>query len=176
MKDALTSSLAAARAVQADLDALVRPPEAGGRPKKEFVVAFSIVRGTRAYIEKVVDQINGSYEGGYFDACLVMCRRLIETLIIECFEQHKISSTIKNTSGDYLYLSDLIPLTLRETTWTLGRNARTVLPRLKDLGDKSAHGRRFNAHRSDIDKVIDDIRVVVQELIHIADLAPKRGS
>jgi hypothetical protein len=41
---------------------------------------------------------------------------------------------------------------------------------LKDIGDKSAHGRRYNAQRGDIEPLLADIRLVVQELIYLAGL------
>jgi hypothetical protein len=44
------------------------------------------------------------------------------------------------------------------------------MPRLKDIGDKSAHSRRFNAHRGDIDPLLADIRVVIQALVYLAGL------
>ena len=41
--------------------------------------------GTRKYLEQLVRQINGCYEAGYYDACATLCRRLMESLIIECY-------------------------------------------------------------------------------------------
>jgi hypothetical protein len=99
-----------------------------------------------------------------------MIRRLIETLIIESFENNNIAQAIKNQSGDFFYLSDLISKTLSEPSWNLSRNARQALPKLKDIGDKSAHSRRFNAVRNDIDKIYPEIRLVVQELVYLAGL------
>jgi hypothetical protein len=128
------------------------------------------VQGTRGYIEKVSHQINGCYAKAWYDACAVMLRRLLETLIIECFEAHGIQSKIKDAHGNYLYLRDLIDLTLVETSWNLGRNIRTALPKLKEIGDKSAHSRRYNAHRQDIDGLAKEIRDVVQELLVLANL------
>src|SRR5580704_976830 len=111
------------------------PPSQGTRPANEFILPHAMVRGTRGYIEKVVNQINGCYEKGWFDGCAVMMRRLIETLIIECFEKHGIADKIKNpVTSDYLYLGDLITATLAETAWTLGRDAKKGLPRLKTIG------------------------------------------
>lgn len=104
------------------------------------------------------------------DACAVMLRRLIETLIIEAFESHNIKAKIKNPNGDYLYLGDLITRTLNEPSWNLGRSTKIALPRLKNIGDQSAHSRRYVAHREDIEKIIPDIRVVVQELVYLAKL------
>jgi hypothetical protein len=99
-----------------------------------------------------------------------MMRRLMETLIIEVFEHHSIAHKIKNSHGDFIYLGDLVSATLSEPAWNLGRKTRQVLPRLKHLGNQSAHSRRFVAHREDIDKVSDDFRVVVQELLFLARL------
>ena len=146
------------------------PPSEGTRPANEFILPHAMVRGSRGYIEKVVNQINGCYEKGWFDGCAVMMRRLVETLIIECFEHHKIAHKIKNTSGDFLYLGDLVDKTLQETVWNLGRNTKQGLPRLKNIGDQSAHNRRYNAHREDIDKVSNDFRIACEEFLYVAGL------
>ena len=103
-------------------------------------------------------------------AALYAAREGIETLIIEAFEKHSIASKIKSSHGDFLFLRDLITATVGESSWNLGRNAKVALPRLKDIGDKSAHSRRFNAHKRDIDNCKNDVRVVVQELIYLAGL------
>jgi hypothetical protein len=145
------------------------PPSEGTRPTNEFILPQSMVKGSRGYIEKVVFQINGCYEKGWFDGCAVMMRRLIETLIIECFEKYGIADKIKNPkTGEFLFLADLIDKTIQESGWNLGRNTKQALPKLKNLGDQSAHSRRYNAHREDIDKVSNDFRGVCQELIYLA--------
>ncbi|WP_232089918.1 hypothetical protein [Sphingomonas sp. HMP6] len=100
----------------------------------------------------------------------MMLRRLLETLIIEAFEKHGIAEKIQNSSGDFLFLRDLIDRAVSETSWNLSRNAKAAMPRLKDVGDKSAHSRRFNAVRPDIDKNGADFRVVVEELLIIAGM------
>lgn len=163
-------ALSIAKEIQNDVPRRGVPPDEGLMSESEQVIPFSVVRGTRGYIEKVVNQVNGCYENGWFDACAVMIRRLVETLIIEAFEHYGIADRIKNSNGDFFYLSDLINLTLAETSWNLGRNSKKALPNLKDIGDKSAHSRRFNAHRRDIEKIIDELRVVTQELIYLAGL------
>lgn len=147
------------------------PPSEGTRAESEHVLPFSHVKGTRGYIERVVNQINGSYEKGWFDGCAVMMRRLIETLIIECFEKAGIADRIQNPgTGDFLFLRDLIDRLLQEKSWNLGRTTKQALPRLKNVGDQSAHSRRYNANREDIDKLTNDFRIVCQELIYLAQL------
>lgn len=128
---------------------------------------MSLVRGTRGYIERIANQVNGAYANGWYDAAAVMLRRLIETLIIEAFENHHIAHKIQNTAGDFFFLRDLVTATLNETSWNLGRNARAALPKLKDIGD---HSRRYLAYKGDIQPLLSDIRTVVQELLFIAGL------
>jgi len=149
------------------------PPSEGAEAKNQNIIYSVLVTNTRTYIEKISNQINGCYENGWYDACSVMIRRLLETLIIEVFEYHNLQNKIKKGgvhSGDYLYLRDLITITLNETAWTLSRNAKSSLPKLKDIGDKSAHSRRFNAVRNDIDELKPDIRIIIQELLSISRL------
>lgn len=171
MKTIARQALEIAKSIQAEAPLTYVPPSAGTRPRSQTILPRALVANTRGYIEKVVDQINGSYENGWFDGCAVMMRRLLETLIIECFEAHNIANKIKNSStGDFLYLSDLIGKTLQESTWNLGRNTKKALPTLKLIGDQSAHSRRYNAHREDIDKLIPEFRSVCQEFLYIANL------
>lgn len=159
-----------AGALQQSVNETIKPPSEIAPSRDEPVIYMALVRGTRGYIERVAHQINGAYSNGWYDACAVMLRRLLETLIIECYEAHHIQDRIKDTKGNFLFLKDLIDHILTESTWTIGRNIRSTLPKLKDIGDKSAHSRRYNAHREDIDKVLKDVRDVVQELLALANL------
>jgi hypothetical protein len=167
------SALGMSRAIQEDVNKLWHPPADSMPSYKEMVLPLSVFKGTRGYIEIVVNQINGTYEKACYDACAVMIRRLIETLIIEAFEQNNIAENIKNQNGELLPLSELIGCVLKETTWNVSRNtskALKALPDLKGIGDLSAHNRRFNAHRGDIDRIVSDIRTITQELLYIAKL------
>lgn len=170
MTQPLRNAVDAARSIQAEIDKLYGPPEEGRKSSKQSVVLNSLVRGTRGYVEKIANQANGAYENGWYDAAAVMIRRLLETLIIECFEKHGIASKIQDGAGNFFYLRDLISATLGESAWNLGRNVKQALPRLKDLGDKSAHSRRFIAQKGDIEPLVVDIRLVVQELLYISRL------
>jgi hypothetical protein len=159
-----------AQAIYGDIARELGPPEEGLNSATQQIVMMSLVRDTRGYVVRVANQINGTYEKGWYDACAVMIRRLIETLIIEAFEKHQIAHKIKNKAGDFLYLRDLIDKTLSEPSWNLGRNTKQALPKLKDVGDKSAHSRRFLAQRGDLQPLISDIRTVIQELIYLSGL------
>jgi hypothetical protein len=169
-------ALLIAAAISNDLIELSGPLPEGQTADSDAVVYRSLVADTRSYIQAVANQINGTYERGWYDACAVMVRRLIETLIIETFEAKGMVAKIKNSAGDFFFLGDLIAKCLNEPAWNLSRNCKEALKRLKDVGDKSAHSRRFVAHKNDIEPLRPDIRVVVQELISIADIKQKKRS
>lgn len=173
----------AVQATQRKVDNVQLPPSVGNRPMHDLVLPRAVVIGTRRYIEKVVDQINGTYENGYFDACAVMIRRLIETLIIEVFEGNALAEQIQSKDGDYLQLSKLIIVLLSTLQGgnlkPLSRNTKKALeslPTLKAYGDFSAHNRMYTAYREDIDRIIPDLRVTVQELIMLAKVTQTERS
>jgi len=162
--------LSLAKNLQAESPAQWVPPAEGVAPRSEMVIYNALVASTgRSYIERVARQINGTYENGWYDACAVMIRRLLETLIIETFEAHGIAERIKKDT-DFMPLRDMIKVTLTDRTWNLSRTTKAALPKLKDIGDKSAHSRRFIAVRQDIDEIRPEVRTVVQELLILAKL------
>lgn len=127
-------------------------------------------KDTRGYIEKVCEQMNGCYQFEFYDAASVMMRRLVETLIIEAYEKLKRENEIKDSNGNYLMLRDLVARAVGQTPIGLGRDAKEALGKIKEMGDRSAHNRRYNAVKPDMDKAQSGLRVVVDELINIADL------
>lgn len=168
--EAAKASLHLLKRIAAETVEFRLPPEKGQTPFTQRVLPLSVVRETRGYLETITDQVNGAYEQGLYDACAVMMRRLIETLIIEVFEEKGMPEKIQTDSGDYLQLKGLIGHVVGEPSWTLGRVTKRALIEVKKLGDNSAHSRRFTAHRGDIDNVKIDFRVAVQELISLSGL------
>ena len=133
------------------------------------LVDLSIFQDTPYYIKKIAEQMCLCYDIKLFDACLVMLRRLMETLIVECFERHGIAEQIKDSNGHFFYLSDLIPKLLNSDYWIASRNVETNIKAVKKYGDLSAHNRRFIAKKSDIDAFRFELRQAIQEIILIID-------
>jgi len=160
----LEPSFVALKAEGVDLDArrVVKPSDS--------ILPRELFSNTRGYLEKVASQINGSYDHGFYDCCAVMCRRLGETLIIEVYESQGRADEIKGADNNFLMLNGLLGLLNSDKDIHLGRNARRGLEGLKELGDKSAHNRRFNARQPDIDAVKSDLRTAAEELLHLANL------
>jgi hypothetical protein len=154
-----------------------------GGPKPEIdqdlgYLSREVWKDTRGYVENVCEQMNGCYQYGFYDAASVMMRRVVETLLIEAYEALGRADEIKDGNGNYFMLRDLVARAIGNAPIGLGRDARDALGRIKEMGDRSAHNRRFNAVKSDMDKVQSGVRVVVDELINLASLrrrAPQTG-
>jgi hypothetical protein len=129
--------------------------------------------GTRGYIEAVCKQLNGCFKAAYYDAALVMLRRLLETLVIEAYEHLDRKGEIEAGGGRYHMLAGLVERATGingHKGLNVGRNTRNALEAVKGLGDRSAHDRRFVAYAADLTKIQIDVRSGVQDLIHIAAL------
>ncbi len=124
--------------------------------------------GTFSYIEKIARQVNGCYEFGFYDGASVLARRIVETLLIECYEKLGIENKIKKSDGNYPMLSDLIVGAVNHGHLSLGRETKKVLNEIKTLGDRSAHNRRYTAEKPDLDSIRSGVRLAVDELLHIA--------
>jgi hypothetical protein len=143
---------------------------AASAPGNELFPMVLISKTRRGYLLTIGKQMNGCFREGWYDACAVMMRRLVEIAIIEAFEHKHIADKIKDANGNYFPLTELIDRALAEAALKLSRNTITELPKLKTLGHRSAHGHYFTAQKPDIEKVEDGVRVVVEELLTHAGL------
>lgn len=135
------------------------------------IFPLSLLEQTRrGYLVMLGRQVNGCFQYGFYDACTVMMRRLLEVSIIESFEAKQLASTIQDQTGNYFHLSDLVTAALSESSLRLSRNAKRALPKLRDNGHLSAHGRSYFAQRSDVEQLQPDFRVVVEEFLRAAHL------
>jgi Domain of unknown function (DUF4145) len=137
-----------------------------------------IWKNTRSYIEEVCRELNGSFHHAYYNAAAVMLRRLLETLIIEAYEHLGREAEIKDGGGNYLMLGDLAERVSGEKGHkgiNLGRDSKKAVKEARSVGNWSAHARRFLAHAGDLTRFQAGMRLLVQELIHIADLVRKKS-
>ena len=174
MRQFAKSALNVVRQIQKSTQDSSPPPLEGSKPKSNRVIDTSLLEGTRPYLEKVVDQINGTYENGWYDACAVMLRRFIETLIIEAYIAKNKESTIKKTDGDFYALKKLIDEACSGRDLNLSRDSKAILRKLKKLGDRSAHNRTFIAKRTYIESLFEDLyldmQTLVQDFVNEAEL------
>lgn len=143
------------------------------QPHLEEAGVFPLVtlnQTNRGYLVSVGRQMNGCYTAAWYDACAVMMRRLLESVIIEAFEAKNTDSKIKGANGDFLQLTALIGAALAENSWNLPRNVRKELNNLRDLGHRSAHNRYYLAKKPDIDKNAGVYREAVEAFLHLSGL------
>lgn len=156
----------------ADLTATYGPhTEPAPPPPTDSVVAAALFGpARRTYIHKIVYQVNASYDATLYDCTAVMIRRLVETLIIELYEAKQREAELKDGDGNYKMLAGLLGVVDADATLNLSRNTKQGLRSLKRLGDLSAHSRTYTARKTDIDPIKADLRVVAEELLHLAGL------
>ena len=169
MHEDATRQLAAAKRFQGQINQLTRPPAEGSKPNTDRIIDAALIRGAPSNFVRVVDQINGTYERGWYDACAIMLRRLLEMLLIEAYVANGMKDKIKGKDRRFLRLAGLIRMACSESAWALDDNG-AVLRKLSAIGNWSAHKRRFVANRDDIDKHATELRVAIQELIFLAKL------
>jgi hypothetical protein len=162
----------AARAIQEESDRIFLPPQNIVPARRNDVLVAALFENTRGYLEKVVYQINKCYGGNCYDACAVMIRRLIEILLIETFDAKGLIGKTKDKGGYTLGLDDLITTAINEPRLGLSKKTEAILgsKKIKLLGDLSAHSRRYNACRKEVDEIRQDLSVVVQDLLYLSGL------
>jgi hypothetical protein len=131
---------------------------------------IEIASGTRGYVENVARQINVCFKHNALDACGVMIRRLLETLIIEVFEKRGLADRIKDAAGNYLMFADLVARLTSTPETPVGRTTRTELPKIAIILNNCAHSRTFNISRAQLVQHQTSIVIAVQELITLWDV------
>lgn len=131
---------------------------------QDSVIPNDWVKGTRVYLESLVHQINGSYDCGFYDPCATMCRRLMESLIIEIYIHDGRHHEIQN-DGVFLGLERLIAHVRADKKLTLGRNTPKTMTEVKQVGDTAAHDRVYITSKQDIDDLLPKYRRMLQDLL-----------
>lgn len=135
------------------------------------VLPGDAVAGTRGYLEQLAHEINGTYDSGLFDACAVLCRRLMESLIIEVYvhlgRHHEIQQ-----NGVFVSLDRLISHVKGDRSAPLGRTTPKTMDDVKQLGDTAAHDRTYITPQVDIDDVKTRYRKMIAELLRLAGIRP----
>lgn len=130
------------------------------------------VGGTRKYLEQLVYQINGTYESGFYDCCAVLCRRLMESLLIEIYIHAGRQNEIQN-NGIFLPLDQLLSHVKGDRKLNLNRNSPKTMQDVKQMGDTAAHDRVYITPQVDIRDLTLRYRRLVQELLGIAGIVKK---
>lgn len=127
--------------------------------------------GVRPSFEKLAHQINGTFQYGFYDACATMCRRLMESLIIESYLHMRRAPEIRRDNAFFM-LDALINKICNDPTITLGRNSPATMAEVKSIGDTAAHDRNYITEQLDLsDAFLLRYRRLIRELMGIAGVA-----
>lgn len=130
-----------------------------------------MVAGTRAYLERLVHQINGCYDFGFYDGSAVLCRRLMESLIIEVYVSRNRHHEIQQ-DGVFRQLGELLAHIKSDSSISLARGSAKIMDEIKQLGDTAAHDRTYVTHQSDIDDLRLRYRRLISELLALSGIRP----
>jgi len=130
----------------------------------DSIIPNDWIAGTRVYLERLVHQINGCYEYGFYDACAALCRRLTESLIIEMYIYKRRHHEIQE-DGAFFGLERLIAYVRADKKLTLGRNTPKTMTDIKQLGNTAVHARFCVTQKQDIDDLQARYRRMIQDLL-----------
>lgn len=164
--DFYSDVLTAARNIQRDVNELSGPPSQGKKPKTNQVLDPDLFRPRHGQLIPLVNQINGNYENGWYDACATMIRRMIETLLIKVYVAKKLDGEIKR-NDEFMQLSDIIERACQESCLDFSRDNKKILRDIPKLGNTAAHNRVIYLRRDYLERRIVDIQFLVQHLIEI---------
>lgn len=139
-------------------------------PITNSVVPYDWVKGTRKYLESLVHQINSCFDLAHYDAAAVLCRRLMESLLIECYIHSNRKQVIQDAAGHFFMLEKLISTIAADRAITLGRNSVRTMVEVKEIGDRAAHDRTYTTQHEDLSGLASRYRGLISELLRLAGI------
>lgn len=136
------------------------------------IVPTGLFENTSPYLEAMVVQINKTYQGGFYDACAVMCRRLLKCLLLLAFERAAKGEVIKDAFGEYRAFAQIIGLASSNQHIKLPRGARLVMGKIDHVGELAAHHPTYTTRQKDIDEQRLGFQRVISQLVHLAEIRP----
>lgn len=128
----------------------------------------------RAYLLRVAQQINAAYENNLFDGCALMMRRLLEILLIHCFEHAGIENQVQDDEGSYQNLKTLINCAKSKPEIKLSSDVKKDIDDFRELGNLFAHRVKYNCRRDDIRPLRLGYRAVIEELLYVSGLVKEK--
>lgn len=135
------------------------------------IIPDAITNNLPKYIQKLIWQVNASYENHLFDCCAIIMRRLLEVLLILSYQNNGIEMDIMDAGGDrHKSLDKIIKDAAQNKILALSANTRKDMVLFKDLGNYSAHKIWFNCTQKDISLHALKYRAIIEELIYKANI------
>ncbi len=133
----------------------------------------AVIANTRKYLHELAHQINGAYDVGFYDACAVLCRRMIESLLVESFDHAGKLSEIQKQDGNLEMLDAIVRKAKTGQHIRLPRGTPDLIDKIKEVGDTAAHDRYHITTKQDIDEFRTGFRKVISQLLGLAGITSK---
>lgn len=135
-------------------------------PPSDSFIAADVFDGQPDYVVRLIPQINGCWDRLYYEACSVLLRRLIETLIVQLYHQRGWLDELKDpATQDFVTLKNMVNKVCGDQRIGLDGKAHKTLKKLKELGDIAAHDFRVRIRKSDLERVRSDVRFTCERLM-----------
>jgi len=144
------------------------PPKAA---VTDSIIPSALVKGSRRYLEQMVHQINGSFDRGFYDCTAVLMRRMMESLIVECYVAAARQNEIK-ANGRFLMLDSLIKYLATDQALSINPAGAKTMGEIKQLGDTAAHDRYYITLRDDISDIRASYRRLITTLLSLSKIVP----
>ncbi len=128
----------------------------------------SLFRGKERILRDISFEVNICYRNGASNACSVLLRRLVETLILKVHQNRGTTALATDpVTGRFYRLEKLIDDLIATNPFGLTQNSLEALPHLKRLGDWGAHNRNISVNRTDLDEIKVNARLCFEELLRL---------
>jgi hypothetical protein len=126
------------------------------------------------YITRLVPQLNGCFDYQWNEACAMILRRIMETLIVELFTRRGFEKDVQDASThEFLMLKGLIDKLNGDARLNIQKRTVEGLNKVKELGDTAAHDFRIRIRRSDLERIQTSVRLTCERLVFkIKETAP----
>jgi hypothetical protein len=126
------------------------------------------------YITRLVPQINGTYDYGWYEGSAMVLRRLMETLIIELYTRRGWKQDVQDpATNEFLMLKALIGKLNGDARLRVQKRTIEGLNKVKELGDTAAHDFKIRIIKSDLDRIQSAMRLACERLVFtIGESAP----
>jgi len=126
------------------------------------------------YITRLIPQINGTYEFGWYEGSAMVLRRLMETLIIELYARRGWTRDVQDpATNEFQMLKALIDKLNGDARLKVQKRTIEGLNKVKELGDTAAHDFKIRIRKSDLDHIQSAVRLTCERLVFtIGESAP----
>lgn len=132
---------------------------------ENIIIPNEVINKLPDKIQKIVNEIIGCYEHGYYDACSVMCRKVVDNSIYIKFNMDGKENILKDQNGRFYGLPKKIELAKQESY--ISSQHAGLLSKIKLFGDVGAHSYKINLLENDLkDNVFPIVRLVLEEIFN----------